>query len=164
MSKVGDLIRRVEAWFAKVFVSVEENAAHIAVSIGEVAKDALQNGTLDVGAKIVDFVTKSALGDEVEAALKIALPKIIAVSAAIETHPDATWTTDQVVAWEQKILDAFNIHGNKSVVYSLIAAQTYGVLNSLKANPGKPTLAAWIGAVEAIYNDYQADLSIEQTK
>jgi hypothetical protein len=151
------IFTKVWAWLKKEFVSIETHAAHVAVAIGEMAKEALQNGSLDVIAKVVDLITKSSIGDEAEAALKSALPKIIAVSAAIETHPDATWTTDEVQAWEKKILDAFNIHGNKSVIYTLIAAQAYGVLNSLKANPGKPTFGAWVGAVEEIYTLWEKD-------
>ena len=151
------IFTKVFAWLKKEFVSIESHAAHVAVAIGEMAKEALQNGSLDVIAKIVDLVTKSSIGDEAEAALKQALPKIIAISAAIETHPDSSWSTDQVQAWEQKVLDAFNIHGNKSQLYTLIAAQAYGVLNSLKANPGTPNFAQWVGAVEQIYGLWEAD-------
>lgn len=151
------IFTKIWAWLKKEFVSIETHAAHIAVAVSEAAKQALQNGSLDVLAKVADLLTGSNIGDEAEAALKLALPKIIAVSAAIETHPDSTWSTEQVQAWEQKVLDAFNIHGNKSVLYTLIAAQAYGVLNSLKQNPEKPTFAAWVGAVEKIYGFWEED-------
>lgn len=151
------IFTKIWTWLKKEFVSIETHSAHIAVAVSEVAKNALQNGSLDVLAKVADLLTGSNIGDEVEAALKIALPKIIAVSAAIETHPDATWSTSEVQAWEQKLLDAFNIHGNKSVLYTLIAAQIYGVINSLKQNPGKPNFATWVGAVEKVYEFWEED-------
>lgn len=151
------IFTKVWAWLKKEFVSIEKEAAHVAVAAAEMLKEGLQNGSLDVLAKVVDMITKSTIGDEAEAALKVALPKIIAISAAIETHPDATWSTTQVQEWEQKLLDAFNIHFNKSVMYTLFAAQVYGVLNSLKQQPGKPTLGAWVIEVEKIYSLWEQD-------
>lgn len=151
------IFNKLFAWFKKVFVSAEKNAAHIAVAIGEVAKESLNNGTLDVMAKVVDFIAKSNLGDEIELALKASLPKIIAVSNAVQTFPTKDSTEADVLAWEKSILDGFNIHDNKSVLYTTIAAQTFGVLNSLLKQPGRPTFSAWVAAVEEIYQDYQKD-------
>jgi hypothetical protein len=150
---------KVWAWLKKEFVSIEHSAAHIAVAVTEAAKEALQNGSMDVLAKVVDLITKSNIGDEAEAALKLALPKILAVSVAIETHPTSDSAENDVLEWEKKLMDAFNIHWNKSIVFSLIAAQSFGVINSTLKNPGKPTLAAWISAVETIYGKYQADIA-----
>lgn len=148
---------KIEDWFKKEFTSVEKNAAHIAVVVAEKAKEALLSGKLDVLAQVIDFITKSNIGDKAEALLKEALPKIISVSIAIETFPTKDSTPESVLVWEKSLLAAFNVTDTKSMTYSLLASQTFGILQATLAGNAHPTFAEWMAAVEKIYQKFKLD-------
>jgi hypothetical protein len=149
------------AWLKKLFTSIESNGAHIAVIVTEQIKADLESGAAGFLAAIADKLTNSNIPTEVVDAIKKELPNILKAELAVEGLPTSP-TADDILKFENEIITAFGLVGNKSKLYTTIAAQAYGVINSMLAQPGKPTFSAWVRTVESIYEDYQADLAAIQ--
>jgi hypothetical protein len=144
-------------WFKTKFVSHIESAAVVAVTITETIKSLLNNPVASLLENIADAVTHSQLPTEIAATVNSVIPKILAVELAIEGLP-ANPTPAQVLAFEQSILSAFNVNSNNSRIYTELAAQVYGIIQSNIAN-GTTNFASWVTAVETAFQDYTKDVA-----
>jgi len=144
-------------WFKKNFLTAVESADAVAITVTEEAKTLLANGTGDFVAGLIDSVTKTGIAEEVVTILKKEIPNILVVELAIQGLP-ANPTPEQVLAFEQSILSAFGVLNNKSKLYTTLAAQVYGIIQStVNTTPGN--FADWVIAVENAYQDYTNDNS-----
>jgi len=151
MSKLSNIWN----WFKKNFLTAVESADAVAITVTEEAKTLLANGTGDFVAGLIDSVTKTGIAEEVVTILKKEIPNILAVELAIQGLP-ANPTPEQVLAFEQSILSAFGVLNNKSKLYTTLAAQVYGIIQStINTTPG--SFADWVIAVENAYQDYTND-------
>lgn len=147
----------VFSWFKKVFVNHTVSAASVAVTVTETIKTLLANPITGFLLNIADAVTGTQVSTNVAAAINQGIIKVLAVELAIQGLPDNP-TADQILAFENQIIGAFNINANNSKLYTVLAAQVYGIVQSNVAN-GKINFADWVDAVEAAYLDYQTDLA-----
>jgi hypothetical protein len=139
MSKIGNDLRKLEAWFAKVFTTVENDAEKAAVFIvakldPEIEK-LIADGTIIVVEKVVDAVTNSSIGDTIGTAIIKDWPEIVRVAQDV-----------------QKVI------GGLPMIKTLIAAQIAGILNTFKTSPSEPRLQIFISGVETAYQDLVADV------
>lgn len=143
-------------WFKKVFVDHTKSGATVAVAITETIKAILNNPVAGFLENVIDAVTHTQLAANIAAAVNALIPKILTVELGIEGLPDNP-TPDQILAFEQSIMKAFGVTSSTSKLYTTLAAQIYGIIQTtLSTTPG--TFANWVSAVEQAYQDYQADL------
>lgn len=151
------IFQKVGAWLAKVFKSVKTDGAKIAVAITEDFQIALQSGIVKALADVISAVFPSVhnLPQQIVADLQILVPKILASELALQGLPDNP-TEQDILDFEKRVLDAFNVHDQKSKLYTTLAAQIYGIIE--KHASGTPwTFAELVAAVEEAYQDYVAD-------
>jgi hypothetical protein len=143
------------AWLKKTFISIKTDGAKIAVVITQDLQDALSSGTADMIAKIIESVFPSVhnLPEVIVAELKVVVPKTLAVELAVSALPDNP-TEQDIKDFEARILDAFNVHDDKSKLYTTLAADVYGILERHQGNSW--TFAQRVKAVEEAYQDYIA--------
>lgn len=139
MSKLGDDIHKAEAWFARAFKTVEDDAEKVAVFITaqlepEIEK-LLADGTVFTAEKVIDIITKSNVGDVIGAAIVKELPIIVKVAQDV-----------------QKAI------ANLPIFKTLLAAQIAMILNTYKKNPTAPRLQSFIVGVETAFKDAIADI------
>ena len=139
MSKIGDDIRKVEAWFEKGFVTLEADAEKAAVFITakldpEIEK-LIADGTIILGEKVVDAITGTNIGDEAGAAIIKEWPLIVQVAQDV-----------------QKVI------ANMPVLKTMIAAQIGMILNTYRTSPTAPKIQLFIVAVETLFKDIEADI------
>lgn len=156
MSIISD-ITRAWSWLTKNFVSHTESAAHVAVTVTEAVKTLLANPVTGILVNIADAVTGTQIPASIANTINGIIPKILAVELGIQGLPSNP-TEAQILAFEQSILSTFNIASNNSKLYTVLAAQVYGIVQSTIAN-GNNNFAGWVGAVGTAYADYQKDLS-----
>lgn len=144
-------------WLAGVFVSHIVSAAHVAVTVTEAVKTLLANPMVGLLENIADAVTGTNVPSHIADAINGIIPKILAIELSIEGLP-ADATEAQVLAFEQAILKAFNVTSNNSKLYTEIAAQVYGVIQTNISN-GNTNFANWVTSIEQVYLDYQKDLA-----
>lgn len=145
------------SWFKKVFVSHTQSAGSVAVVVTETIKTLLANPLTGFLENVADAVTGTQVPTEIAAEINLTIPKVLAFELGIEGLPDNPIPA-QILAFENSILSAFNVTNNNSKLYTELASQVYGIVQSNIAN-GQTNFAAWVNAVEAAYGDYQKDLS-----
>lgn len=144
-------------WVKKVFKHIKTDGDKIAIAITEDIKGALDSGVVGGLAKVVSAVFPSVgnLPAEVVTKLQDLIPKVLASELALQGIPDNA-TAAQILEFEDKILDAFKVSDQKSKLYSVLAAQIYGILESYSNGTDK-TFAELLIKIEQAYQDYLAD-------
>jgi len=156
MSIFSDLTR-AWAWFSKVFVSHIVDADKVAITVTETVKALLANPVTSFFVNVADAITGTQVPTNIANAINAVIPKILAIELGILGLP-ANATEAQILAFEQDILKAFNVSANNSKLYTELAAQVYGIIQTNIAN-GKTNFADWVTAIETAYLDYKKDLA-----
>lgn len=151
------IFKAIGAWFAKAFKSIKTDGAKIAVAITEGLQTALKSGVVAAIADLIGgiFPNVKNLPAEIVADLEKLLPKILAAELAVEGLPDSP-TQQDIADFESRVLAAFGVTDNKSKLYSTLAAQIYGIIQS-HVGAGSYTFAELVADVEQAYQDYVAD-------
>ncbi len=150
MSFFSDLWNTIK----KFFNGELRKADDIAIVVTEGIKTALSSGAAGFLATVIDSLAKSNVAEDVLKLIKTYLPKVLATELALKGLPENP-TEDDILAFEQDILQAFGVTSNSSKLYTTLAAQVYGeIKNTVESTPGK--FADWVAAVEAAYQDYIA--------
>lgn len=144
-------------WFKKTFIDHTKSAASVAVTITEAIKTLLSNPIAHFLEEVVDSVTHTTIASNIAALINAAIPKILAIELGIEGLPDNP-TPEQILAFENQILQAFSVAPGKDRLYTTLAAQIYGIIQA-NLSSGKTTFADWVVAVETAYQDYLKDLA-----
>lgn len=143
MSAIGNDIRKVEAWFAKVFKDIEADASKISVFItakldSEIEKF-ISDGAIIAAEKVVDVVTNSNVGDVIGRAIIAEWPKIV-----------------------QTAKDVQALVGGIPIIKTMIAAQIRAIINSEIANPEPLNWATFIKDGEIIFADLISDIRSQE--
>jgi hypothetical protein len=143
------------AWLKKTFTSIKTDGAKIAVVITQDVQDSLTSGIAEGLAKMIEAIFPSVhnLPTEIVAEMKLIIPKVLTVELAVIDLPDNP-TEQDLFDFEKRILDAFNVHDDKSKLYTTLAAEVYGILERHQGNTW--TFAQRVKAVEEAYQDYVA--------
>jgi hypothetical protein len=152
---------RAWTWFTKNFINHIQSAGHVAFVITETIKTLLANPITGFLTNIADTVTGTQIPTEIANAINAIIPKILAVELSIQGLP-ANPTPADIQAFENEILASFSVSNNNSKLYTVLAAQIYGVIQANIAN-GTTNFAGWVIAIEQIYTDYKADLAANAT-
>lgn len=142
-------------WFKKKFIDHAQNADTVAVTITHMAKTILNNRVTGFLANIADAVFHTQLPTDIIAVINGAIPKVLAIELSIEGLP-ANPTEADVLAFEQRILDAFDVKADNSELYTKLAAQLYSIISTMVTNKAV-SFADCVTAVETAYQDYLAD-------
>lgn len=145
-------------WFKNIFKNVIKHADVVAITVTEEIKAALGTGAAGFLAKLVDQLTKSHIAEDIVTFLKTNITKVLAAELAVQGLPDNP-TAEDILKFETDILNAFGKISNQSKLYTTLAAQIYGLIDTtLKTTPDtKPTFAEWVSVVESAYQDYILD-------
>lgn len=157
-TKRKKLVGRVLQWIGRVFKDGIKKAAPIAVTITEAVKIALNSNVAGFLVKMLDGITHSHVPSDVLSEISKQLPKLLAVELAVVGLPDNPSEAD-ILAFENRVLAAFQVYDNKSKFYTVFGAQVYGIIErTLEETPDvPPTFAEWVKAVEEAYQDYLRD-------
>lgn len=141
-------------WLGKVIASGIKKEAPIAVTITEAIKTILANPVAGFLENMIDAVTGTGIAVDAANEVNAIIPKILAAELAIEGLPEEPTEAD-ILAFEQRVLAAFDIKSNNSRLYTTLGAQIYGIL---QAAPDTK-FATLVDDIEKAYADYQADLA-----
>lgn len=146
------------SWFKNIFKNIIKHADAVAITVTEEIKAALNSGVAGFLASLVDQMTKSHIAENIVDFLKKNITKVLAAELAVQGLPDNP-TEDDILRFENEILMAFGKIDNKSKLYTTLAAQIYGLIDTtLKTTPDTPpTFAEWVRVVEEAYQDYLQD-------
>lgn len=154
------IFTKVGAWIAKIFKSIKNEGAHLAVAITEGVKGFLNAGVADALASVVDSIAGTHLAEDIVTLLKNNINKILAAELAIQGMPDNPTESD-ILSFENAVIKAFTglDSAGKSKLYSTLAAQVYGILKAHADSGQAFTFAQLVADVEAAWADYQKDLA-----
>lgn len=144
-------------WFTKNFINHVQSAAHVAFVITETAKTLLANPVTGFLENLADTITGTQIPTNIANAINSVIPKILAVELEIQGLP-ANPTPADILAFENEILASFSVSNNNSKLYTVLAAQVYGIIQANITN-GTTNFASWVVAIEQVYTDYKADLA-----
>ncbi len=152
-----DFLKPVGKWIAKAFKTIKTDGAKIAVAITEGLQAALKSGVVAAIADLISgiFPNVKNLPAEIVADLEKVIPKVLAVELAIEGLPDNPTEAD-IADFEQRVLNAFSVTDKKSKLYTTLAAQVYGIIQS-HVGAGEYTFAELVKDVEDAYQLYLQD-------
>lgn len=151
----------VFSWFKRTFIDHLKSTASVAVTITEAVKVILASPGAVFLENLADTILHTQLPTQVANVLNSAIPKILVFELGIEGLPDNP-TEQDVLAFEQSILKAFNVSSDNSKLYTTLAAQIYGIIKTTsETTPGH--FADWVNAIEEAYLDYQKDLAANAT-
>jgi len=145
-------------WFKNIFKNVIKHADQVAITVTEEIKNALNTGAAGFLAGLIDQLTKSHIAENILKFLKDNITKVLAAELAVQGIPDNA-TPDDILKFETDVINAFGKIDNKSKLYTTLAAQIYGLIDTtLKTTPETPpTFAEWVRVVESAYQDYLQD-------
>lgn len=157
-TKKKHLPGRILAWIGKLFTHIIKDAAPVAVTVTELVKEAIESSPGKFLIDLLDKITHSHIPSDVAGVVSKALPKVLAVELAIVGLPE-TPSEDDIMAFEEKVLAAWSVYDNKSKLYTTLAAQIYGILQTTyQTTPDvPPTWAEWVHAVEEAWQKYLQD-------
>jgi len=161
-SKVGSWLAGAVKTVGNALKFVETSADKIAISVTEGVKTALLDGVLGFIADVLDGLTKSQVPTEIVTLVQNNIYKILAVELAIQGIP-ANPTPADILTFEQAVLTAFNVTSDKSKLYTTLAAQIYGIIQTQANSNTQFTFAELVADVEQAYGDYQNDLAGDTT-
>lgn len=144
-------------FFAKLFKWVKNDADKIAVAITEGVQTALKSGVVGALADAISaiFPNVKHVPQDVVDELAKQIPRILASELALQGLPDNP-TPDQVLAFENAVLEAFGVHDNKSKLYTVLGAQILGILKKY-SDGSTPTFASLVTDLEDAYQLYLQD-------
>lgn len=148
-------------WLYKQIAAGVKTEAPIAVTITEAIKTILANPVTSLLENIFDAVTGTTIAVDAANQITTLIPKVLAAELAIEGLA-ANPTQADVLAFEQRVLAAFNVKSDNSRLYTVLGAQIYGIVNA-QVQSGQPlTFAVLVADIEAAYEDYKADLAANE--
>lgn len=155
---LGGILKSIfgkDGFFDRFFTHVVRDADIVAISVTQAIKSALDTGAAGFVAGVIDSLFKSHIAEDILTALKKYIPSVLAAELAVQGLPDNPTEAD-ILEFENRILAAFSVHDQKSKLYTVLAAQVYGIIKKTSdETPGK--FADWVKAVEEAYRDYLAD-------
>lgn len=154
------IFTKVWDWLKGAFSYIKQDADKVAISITEEVKALLSSGVVTFLATFIDTEFKTTLGQDVVNLLNKVVPKVLAVELAIQGLPDNP-TADDLKAFSDAVVKAFTglDPQGKTKLYTTLAAQVYGIIET-EVNKHEPvTFAELVAAVEEAYQDYLADLA-----
>lgn len=145
-------------WLYKQVAKGVKASAPAAIVITEAIKTILANPATGFLENIIDAVTGTTIAVDAANQVTAIIPKILAAELSIEGLPDNPTQAD-ILAFEQRVLAAFNVTSDNSRLYTVLSAEIYGIINAT-VQSGKPiTFAILVSDVEQAYIDYKADLA-----
>jgi len=153
------IFKKIGAWFARVFKNIKTDGVKIAITITEGLKTALSNGILDFIAQAIPG--HSDIPKEIVVLLNQWIPKLLAAELALEGLPDKPTDRD-ILEFEKRVITAFGKVDNKSKLYTVLAAQIYGIIKARVEDGASFTFAELVADVELAYKDYLEDIADEQ--
>jgi hypothetical protein len=146
-------------WLGKLFKSITHDAAKVAVSITEGVQSGLKSGILPAISDILDAAFHTHIGDTVIEFLNNNIAKILTTELAIEGLP-AVPTPADIEAFAARVSEAIagkDLTG-KSKIWTTLAAQITGIIETQVNNKEPLTFATLVRDVEEAFQNYQADL------
>lgn len=144
-------------WLASKIAAGAKVTVPIAVTITEAIKTILANPVTNFLVNIADVVTGTNIPTDVANSVNAIIPKILAAELAVEGLPSNPTEAD-ILAFEQRVLSAFNLNSDNSRLYTVLGAQIYQIVDTT-VQSGNVTFATLVSDVETAYQDYQADLA-----
>lgn len=157
MKKVWEWIK-IEIERVGKFLS--DHVVPVAVEVTNTVKAAIDSGAVGLIETVADALTKSSVPTEIVGLIKLVIPKVLAFELAIKGLPTNP-TEQDIIDFEQRVLDAFGVHFQKDKVYSTLTAQIILEVKALMGD-GKITFAEAVGLAEDIYKDYKQDTAADQ--
>lgn len=84
-------------------------------------------------------------------------PKILAAALAIEGLPDSP-TPQDTVAFEKRVMDAFDVHPDPSKVFTVFAADMLNIIQKYSEDTTPKTFAQRVILIESIFQAYKSDV------
>ncbi len=156
------IFKKIGQWLHNVFTTVKTDGAKVAIAITEGIQQAMKSGVVGFLADVISHVFPALhdVPEQVVAEINKLLPKLLAAELAVQGLPDSP-TEQDILDFENRVLEAFNVHDNKSKLYTILASQIYGIIQ--KHTAGTPfTFAELVADVEEAYQDYLNDVAAEQ--
>lgn len=147
-SKIGAAIGH---FFSNLFKDIKTDGDKIAIAITEGIQTALKSGIVTDLASVISgiFPGVKNIPQDLVVLLNNYIPKLLASELALQGLPDNP-TAQQLLDFENAVLAAFNVHDDKSKLWTSIAAGVYGLLLDYQKIPN-PTFADKVKVVEAAY-------------
>lgn len=149
---------KVWDWCKKNFETLETSADSVAITITENIKAGLDSGIAGFLANAFDQLFHTGIAEKALTTLKLEIPKLLSVELAVQglgVNP----TEADFLAFENRVMAAFNVSADKSKHYTVIAAQIYGILHQLANKGAALTFADKVGAVEDAFQLMQQDIA-----
>lgn len=151
------MFKDVWAWLKAEFKHITQDLDKVAISVTQQIKNAAESNAAGFIAKTIDGLRGTGIAEEVLGIVKLATSKALAIELAI-AMPAGDVTTDEFLAWEQKVLDAIGVHKDKSVIWTRVSAT---VIRDVQAFTQDGSAVTFAEAVIIAENAYQASKQSE---
>lgn len=115
------LFKNVWAWLKAEFKHITQDLDKVAIAVTQQIKNAAESSAAGFIAQTIDELRGTGIAEEILGIIKLAATKALAVELAIAL-PSGEVTSDEFIAWEQKVLEALGVHKDKSVVWTRVTA------------------------------------------
>lgn len=146
------LFKDIWTWLQKEFKDITQHADKVAVAVTQQIKTALESPEAGFIVKLIDGLTKTGVATEIIGIAKLAAGKALAIELAI-AMPSGDVTEEAFLEWEQRVLSALNLHYDKSVVYTRVAAT---IIRDIQAFTQDGSAVSFAEAVKIVEDAYQA--------
>lgn len=148
---------------ADFFSCAKTDGAKIAMAITEGIQTVLKSGLADDVAKVIEaiFPNVKNIPEDLLGKLKDLVPKVLAAELGIVGLPENA-TEEQIEEFVKATLAAFNVHDDKSKLYTTLAGSLYTIFRAYTGE-AKLSWAEVIAEVEQAFQAFKNDQATEQT-
>ena len=139
--------------------ALKVDIAPVIVAITGGINTALSSGILGSIAGVLESILPALghLPEDLIAEAKIWVPKLLATALAIEGIPDNP-TQQDILDFEKRVMDAFNIVSDTSKFYTTFAADMFGIIQKFSTDTAPKTFAQKVILIENIFLAYKSDV------
>lgn len=152
------IFTRAWKWLKHALANGEQKVIPIAIAVTEGIKTALESGVPDFIAKFVEtiFPQVHGLPDDLLKIMKENITKVLAAELAVKGL-DGTPTPEQIQDFENKILEAFGLHDDKSKLYTEVAVRIAKDVDAfIQGGNQDRTFGQWVTFIEKEYVSIKA--------
>ena len=150
------LLKNIWEWLKKEFTHITSDLDKVAIAVTQQIKTAAESPEAGFVAKLFDGLRHTGVAEDILGIIRLAASKALAIELAIQM-PTGDVTTEEFLEWEKRVLSALNMHSDRSIILTRVAATVMRDVLAFTQNGKSITFAE---AVLLVEDAYQSSIEI----
>jgi hypothetical protein len=155
------IFTKIWSWLKTAFTHITTDLDKVAISVTQQIKKAADSGELQFVANIIDGLTHSGVASEIAGTIKNSIVKVLSFELALQLPEN--FSGDDLIAWEQRVMDAIGVHKDKSAIWTKVSATVIRDVQAFTQDGTSVSFAEAVKLAEDAYQTYKDALNEDIT-